>query len=490
MAIVRYNKDNNPLGKIVLPQLSDTTNQTSKLLIICIGLGIALAYAVFQWISTNLDEEKQQRVLYWFFITSPIWLTLSILEVVSKIPSITSGDFSPQTHPVTVFAFTAITFAATILASYPAATAFSAIHIWQLTTPPVDPTKGVALASLEKIVRRWRNLTLFILLASITGTLLLNIYLLNLVQLHYEEFGDQLFWLFWAVSGIMILSVLADEKTRYSRNALLATSGHPENEQVQRIVETVSIAAGISVPKLKVIPSSKANAFTLQPPGQLPTIYLTSSLLDLSTDNEIQAVIAHEIAHISSGRTLNYQINHLLLSLLNIISFFSFIILLAAIHPIAPFLWGAIVIRAYLGQEKQWSGEKSGISLIASFLNPPFLLIQFLTYLVYYALSFQEDYLADLKAMEYTRYPEPLYTLIQKLNAYHGSNQFLPAEFYQFYFYGEQSCISTIPIPVPLLDERWQLIRQVDPVSANIVEPSLSIEATKGTILSQTVIEP
>ncbi len=68
-----------------------------------------------------------------------------------------------------------------------------------------------------------------------------------------------------------------------------------------RIAEPLLIAAGIPEPRLGVIESPAFNAFAYGLGAQSATLVVTRGLLDGLDDEELEAVIAHEITHIRNG---------------------------------------------------------------------------------------------------------------------------------------------------------------------------------------------
>ncbi|WP_053202310.1 M48 family metalloprotease [Jiangella muralis] len=64
-------------------------------------------------------------------------------------------------------------------------------------------------------------------------------------------------------------------------------------------VDRLCALAAMDRPKLKVIDVAWPNAIALRLPGRKPTIAVTRGLLDRSDDERLDAVLAHELAHIA-----------------------------------------------------------------------------------------------------------------------------------------------------------------------------------------------
>lgn len=72
-------------------------------------------------------------------------------------------------------------------------------------------------------------------------------------------------------------------------------------EQLENTGEEMAIAAGIEPPRMWVVETEELNAFACERPGGSASVALTRGLLERLTRDEIQAVVAHEVAHIRNG---------------------------------------------------------------------------------------------------------------------------------------------------------------------------------------------
>ncbi len=106
---------------------------------------------------------------------------------------------------------------------------------------------------------------------------------------------------------VLIFSVIAFA-FRYRRHMKIlekemgfATVSVFQQPRLVKIVETLSITAGINMPKVAVLENDACNAFACGLTQVDATIVVTSGLLRLLSDDELEAVIAHEITHIVNG---------------------------------------------------------------------------------------------------------------------------------------------------------------------------------------------
>ena len=158
------------------------------------------------------------------------------------------------------------------------------------------------------------------------------------------------------------------------------------------IVESLSITAGLPMPKLYIINDSSMNAFAAGTDPENSVICATTGLLENMDKVEIEGVMAHEISHIK-----NYDIR----------------VLMAAIALIAVIgILSDIALRfIFLNDDDEDS--KNPIALVLGLF---FVLISpLLATITRLAISRQREFLADATAVSLTRYPDGLISALEKL---------------------------------------------------------------------------
>jgi heat shock protein HtpX len=84
-----------------------------------------------------------------------------------------------------------------------------------------------------------------------------------------------------------------------------AAAADPErHRQLLNVVEEMRIAAGVPMPKVYVMPSAGMNAFAAGRKPEEASVAVTQGLLDRLNREELQGVVAHELAHIKGRDTL------------------------------------------------------------------------------------------------------------------------------------------------------------------------------------------
>jgi len=175
-----------------------------------------------------------------------------------------------------------------------------------------------------------------------------------------------------------------------------------DNPRLWRIVENLSIAQGMSMPKVYVIDDPAPNAFATGRDPQHAVVAATTGLLAIMDDQELEGVMAHEMGHVK-----NYDIR------VSTIVFG----LVSAVGILADF---AIRLAFYSNWNRDSRENNAGAlqlafwaigivaSIVAWLLGP----------IITAAVSRQREYLADATSAEITRYPEGLARALQKLGDY------------------------------------------------------------------------
>ncbi|MEN9603655.1 MAG: hypothetical protein RLZZ06_205 [Actinomycetota bacterium] len=172
-----------------------------------------------------------------------------------------------------------------------------------------------------------------------------------------------------------------------------------DNPRLWRIVENISIAQGLPMPKVYIIPDEAPNAFATGRNPKTAVVAATSGLLAIMDDKELEGVMAHEMGHVK-----NYDI------LVSTIVFG----LVSAIGILADFAM-RMAFWSNLGRRRDDNGFGAALllvgivgSLISFILGP----------LISAAVSRQREYLADATGAEITRYPDGLASALKKLGEY------------------------------------------------------------------------
>ncbi len=180
---------------------------------------------------------------------------------------------------------------------------------------------------------------------------------------------------------------------------------HADDPQLFNVVEEMSIAAGLPMPKVYLIDDPSPNAFATGRDPRHASVAITTGLRAKLDREELQGVMAHEMSHIR-----NYDIRLMLL----------LAVLIGTVTMLSDFFWSAL--RYGPSKSSSSNSDKKGgsqllmvvvfaLAVLFSILAP--LLAQMLQF----AVSRQREYLADASGVELTRNPIGLAHALEKLTA-------------------------------------------------------------------------
>jgi heat shock protein HtpX len=218
-----------------------------------------------------------------------------------------------------------------------------------------------------------------------------------------------------AASGAALLGIAsAWLGYRFGDRAVLASSfarpvtaddASPEVKRLMNVVTEMAIAAGVPMPRVHLIDEPDPNAFATGRDPDHASIAVTTGLLKTMSREELQGVVAHEMAHV---RNLDIRTMTVVAALLG-----------------AVLLLSDWATRLRLGlPSSRDSKRKDGVSLGGPFvvvLLAVWLLTVLLTPLIgrllATAVSRRREYLADASGAELTRNPLGLASALRKLEA-------------------------------------------------------------------------
>ena len=185
----------------------------------------------------------------------------------------------------------------------------------------------------------------------------------------------------------------------YSDKIALSASGarpfkREESEELWDVVENLSITAGLPMPKIYIIKDPSPNAFATGRNKEHAAVAVTTGLLQILNKNELEGVIAHELAHIGNKDILLQTI---------VVVLVGFIALLSDIFLRSMF-WG--------GGDRD---NKVGvwlilIGIVLAIISP------IIATIIQLAISRKREFLADASAALLTRYPDGLASALLKIS--------------------------------------------------------------------------
>jgi len=189
--------------------------------------------------------------------------------------------------------------------------------------------------------------------------------------------------------------------------AILSMSGareidKPADPELFNVIDELRIAAGLPMPRIFVIHDSAMNAFATGRDPAHGVVAITTGLRQRLTRDELQGVMAHEMAHI---RHLDIRFAMLMATMVGLIAF-----------ACDAFLRIAFRSVHYTGRRASRSkGAGAGVVILLIVAAILAILAPLAAAIVQMAYSRRREYLADAGAVELTRNPLGLAGALQKL---------------------------------------------------------------------------
>lgn len=198
----------------------------------------------------------------------------------------------------------------------------------------------------------------------------------------------------WSMSnaaGTVLKSMLARpaDKTR-----------SPEEQTLVNVVEEMCIASSMPAPKVWVIPDPDPNALAVGLTEGDYHIAVTEGLLRVLNRDEIQGVVAHEIAHLKNQDT-------------RLMTTLTVLVGLAAL--MAEFVGRSRIFGADATGGDSDDSRIGGIIFV--FWAISVIIAPFVTQLMALMVSREREYLADASAAQFTRNPEALAHALEKISS-------------------------------------------------------------------------
>ena len=188
----------------------------------------------------------------------------------------------------------------------------------------------------------------------------------------------------------------------YSDQLVLVMTGAHEADTttyqgLHNIVENLAITAGLPKPKVYVVDDPAPNAFATGRDPEHSVVCVTTGLLALLNNTELEGVIAHELSHIGNRDML--------------------------LGTVAVVLVGFVSILCDLFRRASFYGANSDrdnkagtalfiLGIVASILAP------LAATLIQLAISRKREFLADASGALLTRYPDGLASALEKIGKY------------------------------------------------------------------------
>jgi heat shock protein HtpX len=170
-----------------------------------------------------------------------------------------------------------------------------------------------------------------------------------------------------------------------------------DNPRLFALIQEVCLASGLPMPKVAIVEDNAPNAFATGRNPEHALIAFTSGILDSLDRDELQGVIAHEMAHVANRDTL--------------------------VSAVAATTAGAIAIFSDFLMRMMWFGggrrdREGGNNPIALIISLVILILApFAALVLKAAISRRREALADATAVSFTRNPTGLRKALEVLQS-------------------------------------------------------------------------
>jgi len=177
-----------------------------------------------------------------------------------------------------------------------------------------------------------------------------------------------------------------------------------EEPRLYNILENLCISRGIPMPTLRIADDDALNAFATGLNPKQYSITVTRGLLNALNDQELEAVLGHELTHIRNG---DVRMMVIAVVIAGVISFFG--------EMIFRLFFQASYYGGFGGRRSSGGDRKGGAGLAIIIAIALIVVAWLLSVVIRFALSRQREYLADAGSVELTKNPDAMISALRKI---------------------------------------------------------------------------
>src|ERR1700712_77704 len=200
----------------------------------------------------------------------------------------------------------------------------------------------------------------------------------------------------------------------FHQNIIDAVTGGADVTRLQQprlynLLENLCISRGIPMPKLKVMDSDALNAFATGLNRRQYSVTVTTGLLKALNDQEIEAVLGHELTHIRNG---DVQLMVIAVVIAGVVGFFAELFFRSFFYSNWNFGGG----RSSSSSSSNSDSKGGGAAVIVVILAVALIALAWaLSLVVRLALSRSRELLADAGSVELTKNPDAMISALRKI---------------------------------------------------------------------------
>src|SRR5579885_1518492 len=210
----------------------------------------------------------------------------------------------------------------------------------------------------------------------------------------------------WATVGAVLWIFIAYQFHQAMIDAVTGAAPvtREQEPRLYNILENLCISRAIPMPTLRVAEDEALNAFATGMNRKQYSITVTRGLLNALNDQELEAVLGHELTHIRNG---DVRMMVIAVVIAGVISFFG--------EMIFRLFFQASYYGGFGGRRRS-DGEGRGGAGIAIIIAIALIVVAWLlSVVIRFALSRQREYLADAGSVELTKNPDAMISALRKI---------------------------------------------------------------------------
>ncbi len=279
-------------------------------------------------------------------------------------------------------------------------------------------------------------------------------------------FGDAILYMPWGgIIGLgiafLIWGTQATAAYFSGDKLLMAAAGareieHGDHPRLFNIVEEMTIAAQLpKPPKVYIIEDMTLNAFAAGRDPEHACVAVTAGLLAKLNRDQLQGVVAHEIAHIKNRDVLFMTMAGIMVGSIIMIT-----------EVFLRMMWYSSLTGSRRYSSRRSSKDEGAAKLILLVVALVLAIVApILAQMLYFACSRQREYLADAGGAVFTRYPEGLASALEVIAGNPGDKKKISKATAPMYIINPleagQRSFSSLTSTHPPIEERVRILRSM-----------------------------
>ncbi|MBU2052916.1 MAG: M48 family metallopeptidase [Nanoarchaeota archaeon] len=209
-------------------------------------------------------------------------------------------------------------------------------------------------------------------------------------------FEPGFFFIIMIISIVISLSYIWISFYNSDKIAVASVGAKPASreryKQYYNLVEGLTLASGLPMPKLYIMETSQINAFASGRDPENAVVCVTTGALEKLEKRELEGVLAHELGHVA-----NYDIRYMTLAT----------VMVGMIAIVSQIFLRSLWFRG--GSDDRGKGVFILIGIVLAILAP--IVVQ----LVQLSISRRREFAADASSVKFTRHPSGLIKALKKI---------------------------------------------------------------------------